>query len=257
MSDTDTTEEQAEPRGRIQQDRPAFIRDVQRLIRSGRSGSLATTHRGRTGGPYASLTAYVPDHDGGPIFLFSDLSDHTQNLYADAQAAFLIEEGSRRQNPQRGPRVTLMGRISKSDNPSHRARYLARHPEAQMYEGFGDFGYFKFTVERIHYVGGFAKALWINKDDVLMDPETASAFAKMEAGVVDHMNDDHQDSIDLYANVHLGRKGTGWRMTGADAHGIDLALEGRAARLTFPQPLRKPDQLRGMLIALVKSATAD
>lgn len=243
-------------RGPIQQDRDAFIKDVRRMIFSARSGSLATTHRGRFGGPYVSLNACVADHDGGIIFLLSDLSDHTQNLYSDPRAAFLIEEGSGLQNPQRGPRVSLMGKVEKTDHARHRARYLARHPEARMYEGFGDFAYFKLSVERIHYVGGFAKAQWIKPEETNLDQKTAQAFADVEPGVVEHMNDDHSSAVDLYATHYLKRKGTGWQMTGVDAFGLDLSLDGRTARLCFDKPLNRPDQIRGILVALVKNSGA-
>ncbi len=242
------------PRGPVQQDRSTFIADAGRLIRDARSGSLATTHSGREGGPYASLVTFAPDQDGGFLFLFSGLSDHTRNLLSDPKAALLIEEGSNLSNPQRGPRAAFMGVVAKTEDPYHRERYLARHPEARMYEGFGDFGYYKLTIERVHYVGGFAKALWIRKEEVLLDAGTAGAFANAEAGVVEHMNADHADAIDLYANRLLGRKGSGWRMTGVDAFGLDLARKGRFARLQFPKPLRSPEQLRGMTAALARMA---
>ncbi|MEK7246610.1 MAG: pyridoxamine 5'-phosphate oxidase family protein, partial [Pseudomonadota bacterium] len=132
---------------------------MRRLLRRGRSGMLATVLGGvtplgvpshdaaRAGHPYASLVTLAWDVDASPIFLFSTLSDHTRNLASDSRAALLIEEASRRANPQTGPRVTLIGRIAPcargEDESSARRRFLARHPEAARYAGFGDFRFFR------------------------------------------------------------------------------------------------------------------
>jgi putative heme iron utilization protein len=43
------------------------------------------------------------------------------------------------------------------------------------------------------------------------------------------MNAEHAHSIDRYANVLLGRGGSGWRMVGIDPDGCDLA-RGAARR---------------------------
>ena len=54
-----------------------------------------------------------------------------------------------------------MGRVEPSADERLARRFLARHPEAERYAGFADFGFYRMTVERAHYVGGFAKAVWI------------------------------------------------------------------------------------------------
>ena len=91
-----------------------FPGEARRLLFGGRSGALSTTFRGKGGGPYGSLVTYAPDQDGSPIFLFSTLSDHTQNLDRDDRASLLIDRAQNLKNPQRGPRVTLMGRVKRT-----------------------------------------------------------------------------------------------------------------------------------------------
>ena len=41
----------------------------------------------------------------------------------------------------------MIGRIAKDETPRARARFLARHPKAQLYAGFGDFAVFRMDVE--------------------------------------------------------------------------------------------------------------
>ena len=240
--------------------------EVRRLLRRGRSGMLATALAGedapsehsRTGHPYASLVTVAWDIDASPIFLFSALSDHTRNLARDSRAALLIEEASRRANPQTGPRVTLIGRIAhvagSEDESRARRRFLARHPEAARYAGFGDFRFFRMTVESAHYVGGFARAVWIEQPRFAHPPEAVAAIAKCEEGVRAHMNADHADAVDLYARRLLARRGKGWMLAGLDPDGVDLKRGAQFARLDFALPVGNAHDVRAALIALADRA---
>lgn len=212
---------------------------------------------GDGGRPYGSLVTIACDVDGAPILLLSRLSAHTRHLQADPRAALLVEDASRRHNPQTGPRVSLIGRIDPSGEARHRRRFLARHPSAAAYADFADFAFHRMTVERAHYVGGFARAHWIAADAFLSDPAAAAALAKAEASVLAHMNADHAVAVTLYATRLLGRRGRGWRLIGVDPDGADLAASGTPARLTFPHVVSDASTLRETLVALARSARGD
>lgn len=221
-------------------------------------GASAPGEQSRTGHPYASLVTVAWDIDASPIFLFSALSDHTRNLARDPRAALLIEAASRRANPQTGPRVTLLGRIapcaSGGNEAGARRRFLARHSEAARYAGFGDFRFFRMAVESAHYVGGFARAVWIEGPRFALPPETVAAVAACEEGVLAHMNADHKDAVGLYARRLLGRRGKGWTLAGLDPDGIDLRRGTQFARLDFAEPVGTPADVRAALVALADRA---
>ncbi|MBC8239575.1 MAG: pyridoxamine 5'-phosphate oxidase family protein, partial [Alphaproteobacteria bacterium] len=146
------------------------------MVRRARSASLATATASKDGFPYASFVTIACDMDASPLMLFSLLADHTRNLAEDARASLLFEETSRRANPQTGPRVTLAGRISKvppAKNESLARRFLARHPNARMYAGFADFAFYRMTVERAHWVGGFASARRLPAPRILVGAKAA------------------------------------------------------------------------------------
>lgn len=231
--------------------REAFARDVQRLTRHCRSVSLATTFRGASQWPYVSLTAFAPDTDGAPIFLFSDLSDHTQNLKKDDRASVMFEKASNYTNPQRGARVTLMGRIAKTTAPRHARRFLARNPEAEMYQGFGDFNYYRFETERVHYIGGFGKATWLKAKDITVDPQAATEIAGAEGEILEDLNTNHVAALDRIARERLKRRGSGWEAIGVDPLGLDLLCGGRLGRLDFDTPLADAAALRDALKELL------
>jgi len=224
------------------------------LLRQGRSGTLSTLIKTHDGWPYGSLVTFATDLDASPLFLFSDLSDHARNLKADARASLLIERTSNRLKPQTGPRVTLLGTLTQTKNPRHSRRFIARHPQAAMYSGFGDFHFYHMTLERAHYVGGFARAKWFRGRELLSDPDAAKQLADAEQDILVHMNRDHADAVDLYANVLLGRKGTGWQISAIDTDGADLMLKGRISRLAFAEAVCDPAQVRAELIRLAALA---
>ncbi len=234
------------------QDRAKFARDSRLLMRRARAAMVSTAMKSGDGWPYGSLVSVAFDSDLSPLMLFSTLSDHTRNLAQDSRASLLFEETSRLKNPQTGPRVSVLGKITKTGAERHQRRFLALHPEAALYAGFGDFGFFRMKIERVHFVGGFAKAVWFKAPDIVVDAKAAAAVAKAEKGVLAHMNDDHADAIDHYANALLGRRGRGWRMTGIDPDGFDLRLGGRTARLEFDQPLENRKAIREELVRLAR-----
>ncbi len=229
----------------------AFVRG---LMRRARSAVLATSLSTENGWPYASLVTVAVDGDASPILLLSDLADHTRNLALDARAALLFERASRLANPQAGPRLTVLGRIERSDVERHRARFLAHHPAAAAYAGFADFQVYRMHVERARYTGGFAEARWIQAVDLLFDPKAADAIAACEETVVRHMNTDHAETIDLYTNRLLDRKGEGWRLVAVDPEGCEMTCGAARARLDFPEAATDAVALRRTLIALAHEA---
>ena len=223
------------------------------LLRRARSGALATLHplsdAGSDGGPdvwpFASLVTVACDCDAAPIFLFSQLADHTRNLQSDNRAALLVEEASHRANPQTGPRISVLGRIQKSQEERHRRRFLARHPSARIYAGFADFAIYHMAIERVHYVGGFGKACWIEGDDIRADLASAAAIAAAEPEILRESN--ATGIATLCARRLVRRSEDGWVMIALDLEGCDLRRGHTVARLDFPHPASGPDDVREML----------
>jgi putative heme iron utilization protein len=224
------------------------------LVRAGRSAALSTILSTNEGWPYTSFVTYATDQSGCLIFLFSDISDHTCNLKTDPRASVLVEQASGRKNPQTGQRVTLIGKIKKTKNIDHANRFLTCHPRAKIYSEFTDFNFYHMRVERAHYIGGFASAVWHKGCEFQTSPKLAQYVKKAEADILAHMNSDHSEAIDLLANKLLCRKGNGWKMVGIDADGIDLIKKDRLARLAFASPLAKASDARTKLVELVSKA---
>ena len=227
---------------------------AKKLLREGLSGALATLMPG-SGDPYCSLVNVATAHDGSPLLLISKLAIHTKNLVADPRASLMLDE-RKAGDPLEGARVMLMGRVSETDDAKARARYLARHPEAEMFAGFADFAIYRMEVERAHLVAGFGRIVDLAGKDILTDVSGAEALIEAEADAVAHMNEDHKDALRLYATKLLGASDGDWRCTGCDPDGLDLRLERTGLRLDFPQRASGPGPLRAILKQLAASAHA-
>ncbi|MBX9943076.1 MAG: DUF2470 domain-containing protein [Reyranella sp.] len=239
------------------EDMSRAVRDlVRRLDRAALATTLpAPARAGDDAWPYASLVLVAVDHDLSPVLLLSDLAEHTKAIGADDRVSLLFDGTAGLAQPLTGPRVTILGRAARTADARLGQRFLARHPDAAMYAGFKDFHFYRVAVERAHLVAGFGKIHWLEAAALCPAP-VPPGLADSEAGIVDHMNDDHADAIQLYAGKLLGLSGSDWRMTGIDAEGLDLRRGGQVARLPFDQPLASAADARAVLVSLVGRARA-
>lgn len=235
-------------------DDPASL--ARHLIRSQPAATLSTIATDG-GWPYGSLVLTATDMSGHPILLISTLAQHTKNLIADGRASLLLDGTAGLSERLTGARVTVLGRAVRCDDDvAVRARFLARHPSAAGYAGFGDFAFWRLEIERAHQVAGFGRINWIERDDLLPDFGDLSELSAAEADVVGHMNADHSDAVALYANVLCQRSGVGWRLTGVDPEGADLSRPGDHCRLGFDKPVSSAETARVELVRKVKQARA-
>jgi hypothetical protein len=224
--------------------------EARRLIRGRDHAALATSLAGH---PYVSLVALACDSDASVLLLLSDLAQHTRNLAADPQVSLLLADSAGHADPLAGPRLSLIGRAERCDDPAAAARFAARHPASRNYAGFADFHLYRVIPERGHLVAGFGRISWVAGEDLRFRGD-AAALAAAESEIVAHMNDEHAEAIALYAGRLLLRRGRGWRMTGIDPEGLDLRRNGETARLDFAAPALTPAAARRILVELAGQA---
>src|SRR5258708_22384630 len=115
-------------------------RPVRDLVRGLDRAALAPALPGEADGwPYASLVLVAADHDLSPILLLSDLAEHAKAIAADDRVSLLFDGTYGLDQPLTGSRVSLVGRAARTGDPRLRRRFLARHPDAEIYAGFQEF----------------------------------------------------------------------------------------------------------------------
>ncbi|WP_091132571.1 HugZ family protein [Microvirga guangxiensis] len=232
---------------------------AKRLMRTARSGALAT-NGAEDGMPFASLVSVGTDLDGTPVILTSQLSVHTRLLAADARCSLLLSAIGKG-DPLAHPRLTLLAQAERLEPGSERAqairrRYLLQHPKAALYVDFPDFAFWRLNVSWGSLNGGFGRAYRMERGDLLADLSAFPDFAELEAGAVEHMNEDHAEAVGLYATKLCGAKEGPWRLIGIDPEGLQMALGDELIRLNFATPLTGSGELRMKLVELAKEARA-
>lgn len=234
---------------------PKPARIAQGLLRRSRQGALATLMPG-TGDPYCSLVNVASAPDGSPILLISKLAVHTKNILADARVSLMLDERSPG-DPLEGARIMIAGTAEEArggDAEVLKRRYLAAHPSAEMFAGFGDFSFFRIVASGVHLVAGFGRIVDLKSVDVLIDISGAQELIGAETDIVAHMNDDHTDTMNLYATKLLNAQPGAWRCTGCDPAGLDMQDDAKILRLDFPHAVTTPAALRQMLKDLASDA---
>jgi hypothetical protein len=119
------------------------------------------------------MAAYVP-WSGFRTYLLhlSKLSRHTRNLLARPSASLAVSEmDDGTGDPQTLARISLCGTVEAIEREtdeyaSAKSTYLARLPSALPLFGFADFVLLRFEVDDAHYVGGFARAFRVRREQL-------------------------------------------------------------------------------------------
>jgi heme iron utilization protein len=231
-------------------DDPAGVAfEARKLLRAARAGTLATSADG--GQPFASLVTPACAPDLSVLLLLSNLSEHTRHLRAEPRCSILVTGAAEGANPQTAPRVTVTGIAEVVDDAALKSRYLAVHPYASLYAGFGDFHLWRIRPAAALFVGGFARAVRLRRAELVPEPDAVATIAEAEAGIMAHCNGDHGSALAAIA----GQPGD-WRMVTADVDGSDLAQNERTLRFHWSAPVTDAGGVRTELVRMAREARA-
>jgi len=230
--------------------------EARMLLRRARTAALGTQNLDHAG-PYVSLANIATDPQGHPVIFISKLAWHTRNILADPQGSVMVSEIPQSGDALTGPRVTIMGRFEAIPPSEIAERYAHHHPAARVYLDFPDFSFWRLRPQKIHAVAGFGRIETMEPDEVFLAEKAAAPVMAMAAGAIQHMNEDHADAVELYAQRLLGAGPGKWQITAIDPDGAHLELDGRALRLAFDRPVDSGEGLRQAFVALAQKARSD
>ena len=216
--------------------------------------------------PYVTFVMTAFDHDGSPLLLLSDLSEHTKNLKSNDMVSILFFEENRDEesfpifesnesyeDPMSRPRLTVIGRLKKSKKIEHKERFISRHSVSKLYSNFADMNLYKLEISGGHLTGGFAKVKWFNKDELTI--KGFSGFSEDEIDIVKHMNEQHKESIKQYSKFFLDASNfENYNIVGIDPEGFDLRYNDKLKRISFLKKIEFSSELRKVFIKLHKQS---
>jgi heme iron utilization protein len=123
------------------------------LVDGTTTGMLSTIAGDPAGYPFGSIVSYAVDERGDPLFVISDLAEHTRNLAADARASLLVTESDDAiADPLARGRVALVGDaapVADAEQGHAVAIVAARVPGVAGYAAYGDFRCFRLRVRAV------------------------------------------------------------------------------------------------------------
>jgi putative heme iron utilization protein len=239
--------------------------DVRTLIQYNHGFAVMSTNsKSDPGFPGGSVVGFAPDEDGRPLFIFSGMSTHTQDILADPKCSLTV--ASKEFKGAADGRVNLMGtcKLLPSDEKElAKALYLKKHPGAFWVE-FGDFNFFRMEIEKIRFVGGFARAGSVTAAEYnAAKPDPISEFG---SHIANHMNDDHMEAtIAMVAKAIPGLEVSEAFITSVDALGmyVKVTRTPRASdqpqqfklRLPFPRPATDRKDIKSLIVEMTQAAS--
>mmetsp|Transcript_34011 Transcript_34011/g.37585 ORF Transcript_34011/g.37585 Transcript_34011/m.37585 type:complete len:361 (+) Transcript_34011:46-1128(+) len=226
---------------------------------------MSTNSKSDAGYPGGSVVGFAPDSNGEPLFIFSSMSSHTQDLNKDPKCSLTVT--AKEFKGAADGRVNLMGTVEKlSDDELDTAReiYLKKHPGA-FWVTFGDFTWYRLKVEKIRFVGGFARAGSVKAAEY----KEASPDSISEVGmfIAQHMNDDHQSAtIAMVASEIEGMDVSEAVITSVDSLGMYVKCSRTPKssdqpqqfklRIPFPRPAEDRKDVKNIIVQMTQSAAA-
>jgi putative heme iron utilization protein len=178
---------------------------------------------------------------------------HIQNLKAEPRASLLVTQANAEGDPLGASRVTLLGNVltvAESELAQTRKLYLERYENSKYWVDFEDFSFYRMEVVDAYYVGGFGVMGWVAATEYgVAQPDP---LADAMAGIIEHMNADHKDSLILLARKFAGIDAEEATMTSVDRLGFHLRLKTaervRGARIAFLREVSSTADARSVLV---------
>lgn len=220
-------------------------------------GVLSTISVSQNGFPFGSLTPYDVNERGQPVIYISLIAEHYKNLVADPRASLCATDPLAYRNPQAGARVSVLlefEAIAQSDFASVQAAYHQRFPESINHEIAHNFLFMRGAPIKVRWIGGFGDIAWVDAKkfvEIAPDPLAYGSF-----GIIEHMNDDHQQALVEFAHWKGVSNPSHLVMTNINSLGMTIGSskdQKLNIEIKFERPVSTPDEARGEIIRLLKS----
>lgn len=224
------------------------------FMRSHFVGVLSTHSLELEGYPFGSVTPYALTQEGNPILLISLIAQHTKNITANPKVCLTVMD-EKSKDKQAHPRASLIGDAQIiSDQPESKAlkkRYLDFFPEHENYFKTHHFLFCQIIPVRIRFIGGFAKIHWIEKEEWQLG---APAWKLEEQNIIDHMNQEHGDSLRNISRHFCNIRTNSVKMTALDEEGFHIRNDAGISYLPFDSPCRGVKEVREEMVRLSREA---
>ena len=204
------------------------------LMRNCSEGVLSTVSKKYEGYPFGSFVTFISGADRSLIFYASDIAQHTINLKNNSKACitlFNLSEGDK----QDSARLSLIGDVKKIDKDVEEIsrQFIEFFPESSQYSNMHDFNFYRLKISQVRWIGGFGKIAWLSSTN--WNP-IRPKWLRQEKSMIEHMNEDHSNSIVSALNAKLGIKDKHAKMLRLTMDGYYVSSKNKIYFLDFNLP---------------------
>lgn len=232
-----------------------YIFDAKTLVRQQHSGVLSTHSQSVAGYPFGSVVPYYMTPEGNLVTYISQIAQHTRNIKGNPKVSMTIFD-TLQDDSQANGRVTFLGDAERVEDAHLAEQYLALFPRAKGYRATHDFSFYQIKPERIRYIGGFGKIFWINKEHWQSNIEGVD-WQSVSNGIIEHMNQDHQDAMALIVEDQFGVQAKKLTMLSAFYEGAHIQADEKIVYFPFEKPCLNAQTVREQLVAATHTARAN
>lgn len=226
------------------------------LLRSTNSGILSTISKAYRGYPFGSYVTFITGPDRSIYIYASTLAQHTKNLFKDSKACITLSREKEDDDKQNSQRLTLMGDlepVNENDKEYIKNRFHTFLPESKKYSKMHDFDFYKLSLHKIRWIGGFGEIAWLkNKNWKPLSPKWLSTEMQM----IEHMNEDHQNVIYSTFKAQHGKADKKAKMIALCVDGYFIESGSEIFYINFDDICLNAKSYRDMLISQAKQYRA-
>ena len=187
------------------------------LLRESSEGVLSTISKKFEGYPFGSFTTFTTDRNRTVIIYASGLAQHTKNLVQNSKASLTIYNLKKNGDQQDSRRLTLLGDLVLADNQDDcKERFSLFLPHSVNYHKMHDFSFYKLLINQARWIGGFGQIAWLKPEHWT---DSKPKWLEREESIINHMNDDHSNSIISTLHAQIGVKDTKAEMVAINTDG--------------------------------------
>jgi heme iron utilization protein len=237
----------------------SLAQEAKQFLRSTQHGILSTISNKFAGYPFGSVSPFILSHDGQPIVLISTIAEHTKNIIANPKVSLLVF--AKGDDLQANARLTLIGEAENigKDDADLMARYCRYFPDSVGYFAMHDFSFYRVNIAQARYIAGFGKMGWLEGNALNIQAES-NHIAALETNMIEHMNQDHADSLMAYCQHFHGLTPSRALLIGIDSDGFDVEVvitdEIKTLRFNFAAPIFDANSARAAFVAMSKQVRA-
>ena len=223
-----------------------------KLYRNRLHGILSTVSKEHNDYPFGSFVTYVPSKCRTAYLYLSDLAEHTENLRYNSKSSITISRPNDSGDIQNSERLTLvgdLGAVIEEDLDDCKMRFHSIFPESKKYSEMHDFKFYELKIKHARWIGGFGKIAWLDAESW---SHKAPDWHGNESKIIDHMNDDHGNTIFSALHGQHGIKDKSAKMAFISTDGYYINCKTGSYFIQFSEPCFTMKKFKDMLIKLAK-----